>query len=158
FADLRGLSVATLLVPDAEAAQLLHERWGTRLPGELVTREIDFRAVGAPTPLTDLYPSLALLGGGDSAAALWLVRWDHLATTVRTDDGEATTETDLVLDGPNVYWCPNLDDPEQSQREMLLAVGSSLGVRLADDQVDALMQHNLAEQQRRLVEEIRAQA
>ncbi len=135
YRALRAEQVPALLVPSAEDAQLMAEKWGMLRYADVISRETREVPDGDPVPLVELFPALRQrLNSGNRNSVVQ--RCTELEEVVRTPNGTQASPLDAVRqDGTVKVRVPLEPEP------MLRLIDRELGLGLGAAGCRAVLEH-----------------
>ncbi|GAA2886406.1 hypothetical protein GCM10010524_18550 [Streptomyces mexicanus] len=135
YRALRAEQVPALLVPSAEDAELMAEKWGMLRYADVISRETREVPEGDPVPLVELFPALRQrLNSGNRNSVVQ--RCTELEEVVRTPNGTQASPLDAVRQDGTVKVRVPLD-PEP----MLRLIDRELGLGLGAAGCRAVLEH-----------------
>ncbi|MEU1851810.1 DEAD/DEAH box helicase [Streptomyces sp. NPDC019990] len=135
YRALRTEHLPALLVPSAEDAELMAEKWGMLRYTEVISRETREVAEGDPVPLIELYPALRQRLNSGNRSSL-VQRCTELEEITRTPNGTRATPLKAVSQNGLVKVRVPLD-PEP----MLILIDHELGLGLGAAGCRAVLEH-----------------
>ncbi|MFF9910164.1 sacsin N-terminal ATP-binding-like domain-containing protein [Streptomyces sp. NPDC013457] len=135
YRTLRAEQLPALLVPSAEDAELMVEKWGMLRYADVISRETREVAEGDPVPLVELYPALRQRLNSGNRNSL-VQRCADLEEITRTPNGTHATPLKAVSQDGLVKIRVPLD-PES----MLILVDQELGLGLGAAGCRAVLEH-----------------
>ena len=135
YRALRAEQLPALLVPTAEDAELMVEKWGMLRYSDVISRETREVPEGDPVPLVELFPSLRQrLNGGNRNSMVQ--RCTELEEVTRTPNGTHASPLDAVRqDGTVKVRVPLEPEP------MLRLIDRELGLGLGAAGCRAVLEH-----------------
>lgn len=146
---LKAQGVPTLLVPSRFDADALVQQWQLAPSIRLVRTEVYHVPVGPELPLIEVFPTLKWLLA-EEHHSLQLVRCSTLRLETLTDSGKVSENKEFHMSGGTIYWAATLN--EASFLERLVP---ELGLELAPDEREAILEHKADEERRRRIRDIR---
>ncbi|MFE6491977.1 DEAD/DEAH box helicase [Streptomyces sp. NPDC057748] len=135
YQALRAEQLPALLVPTAEDAELMIEKWSMLRYADVISRETREVAEGDPVPLVELFPALRQrLNSGNRNSMVQ--RCSELEEVTRTPNGTHASPLDAVRQDSTVKVRVPLD-PEP----MLRLIDRELGLRLGPAGCRAVLEH-----------------
>ncbi|MEU9972431.1 DEAD/DEAH box helicase family protein [Streptomyces sp. NPDC051014] len=135
YQALRAEQLPALLVPTAEDAELMIEKWGMLRYSDVISRETREVPEGDPMPLIELYPALRQrLNSGNRNSVVQLC--SELEEVIRTPNGAHASPLDAVRQDGTVKVRVPLD-PEP----MLRLIDRELGLGLGAAGCRAVLEH-----------------
>ncbi|MFE6549071.1 DEAD/DEAH box helicase [Streptomyces sp. NPDC057746] len=135
YQALRAEQLPALLVPTAEDAELMIEKWGMLRYADVISRETREEAEGDPVPLVELFPALRQrLNSGQRNSMVQ--RCSELEEVIRTPNGTHASPLDAVRqDGTVKVRVPLEPEP------MLRLIDRELGLGLGAAGCRAVLEH-----------------
>ncbi|MFF4903367.1 DEAD/DEAH box helicase [Streptomyces sp. NPDC001260] len=135
YRALRAEQLPALLVPTAEDAELMIEKWGMLRYTDVISRETREELEGDPVPLVELFPALRQrLNSGQRNSMVQ--RCSELEEVIRTPNGTHASPLDAVRqDGTVKVRVPLEPEP------MLRLIDRELGLGLGPAGCRAVMEH-----------------